>query len=153
MPRAARTNSVKILADDSETMAETLETALAPLLIIGSFCNLCIFEYPRGQPRIYLSYLYALAKWGSLIYFIHYPIYVINLQEDIISVQDSFPLFSITLILICFSRFKVQILKCTPGLNIIILDLLVLLFFCLIIFLIESIKGVLNSQLQANIKW
>ena len=30
---AARTNSVKILADDSETMTETVERALAPLLL------------------------------------------------------------------------------------------------------------------------
>ena len=29
-------------------MTETLERALEPLLIIGSFCNLDMFEYPRG---------------------------------------------------------------------------------------------------------
>ena len=145
--RATRTNLVKILADDSETMAETLERVLAPLLIIGSFCNLYMFEYPRGQPRTYLSYLYALAKWSFLTYFLYYPICVRELEEDVLSITVFFPLFSITVILICFSRFKIQILKCTPSLNIIILVLLVLIFFCLIIFLIESINGVLNSQL------
>ena len=119
---------LKYSADYSETMAETLDRALAPLLIIGSFCNLYMMAYPCGQPRIYLSYLSALPNWGSLIYFVHYPEHVINLQENVTILQDFYPLFSIILIIICFCRFKVQILKCTPGLNIIILDLLVLLF-------------------------
>ena len=127
-------------------MTETLERALAPLLIIGSFCNLNMIEYPRGQPRAYLSYLYALAKWCSLTYFCYYPICVQYLQQDVttISVTIFIPLGTITLILISLCRFKVQIFKCTPGSNIIILDLLVLLFFRLIVFLIKSIK---NSQL------
>jgi len=126
-------------------MTETLERALAPLLIVGSFCNLCMIEYPRGQPRAYLSYLYALAKWCSLTYFWYYPIYVWNLQENSkLSTYNFVPLGTITLILISLCRFKVQIFKCIPGSNIIILDLLVLLFFRLIVFLIKSIK---NSQL------
>ncbi|KYN35373.1 hypothetical protein ALC56_10288 [Trachymyrmex septentrionalis] len=89
-------------------MTETLEKALAPLLIIGSFCNLCMIEYPRGQSRAYLSYLYALAKWGSLIYFYYYP----NLlsywrKNDMkIYITDISPLVTITLILISFSHFK-----------------------------------------------
>ena len=124
-------------------MTETLERALAPLLIIGSFCNLCMIEYPRGQPRAYLSYLYALVKWCSLTYFCYYPICVQHLQQNVISWNDFIPLGTITLILISLCRFKVQIFKCTPGSNIIILDLLVLLFFRLIVFLIKSIK---NSQ-------
>ena len=48
--RATTTNWIKILADDSETMTETLERALA-LLIIGSVYNLSMFEYPRGQSK------------------------------------------------------------------------------------------------------
>ena len=125
-------------------MTETLERALAPLLIVGSFCNLCMIEYPRGQPRAYLSYLYALAKWCSLTYFCYYPIYVGYLEGSTFYMDDFIPLGTITLILISLCRFKVQIFKCTPGSNIIILDLLVLLFFRLIVFLIKSIK---NSQL------
>ena len=124
-------------------MTETLERALAPLLIIGSFCNLCMIEYPRGQPRAYLSYLYALAKWCSLTYFLYYPRYVQVLQGNDVCFFDFIPLDTVTLILISLRRFKVQIFKCTPGSNIIILDLLVLLFFRLIVFLIKSIK---NSQ-------
>jgi len=124
-------------------MTETLERALAPLLIIGSFCNLCMIEYPRGQPRAYLSYLYALAKWCSLTYFCYYPICVQELQNGKVHTYNVIPLGTITLILISLCRFKVQIFKCTPGSNIIILDLLVLLFFRLIVFLIKSIK---NSQ-------
>jgi len=124
-------------------MTETLERALAPLLIIGSFCNLCMIEYPRGQPRAYLSYLYALVKWSSLICFYYYPTYVRYSRENVmeIHIADIIPLITITLILISISRFKVQIFKCTPGSNIIILDLLVLLFFCLIALLIKSIKN------------
>jgi len=124
-------------------MTETLERALTPLLIIGSFCNLCMIEYPRGQPRAYLSYLYALAKWCSLTYFYYYPLYVLLLQGNELFIDYFIPLGTITLILISHCRFKVQIFKCTPGSNIIILDLLVLLFFRLIVFLIKSIK---NSQ-------
>ena len=70
--RAARTNSDKILADDSETMTETLERALAPLLTFGSFFGLGMFEYPHGQPRAYLSCLYGLTKWGSFTYIYYY---------------------------------------------------------------------------------
>ncbi|KYN38703.1 hypothetical protein ALC56_06912 [Trachymyrmex septentrionalis] len=111
-------------------MIETLERALAPLLIIGSFCNLCMIEYPRGQPRAYLSYLYALAKWGFLIYFYYYQNLLWYSRENDIYMAHIISLVTITLILISFSRFKVQIFKCTPGSDIIILDLLVLLFFC-----------------------
>ncbi|KYN42467.1 hypothetical protein ALC56_03098 [Trachymyrmex septentrionalis] len=87
-------------------MTETLESALAPLLTIGSFCNLYMIEYPRGQPRAYLSYLYALAKWGSLTYFYYYPIYVWHLQTNESVIFDFFALATITLILISLSRFK-----------------------------------------------
>ena len=125
-------------------MTETLEKAVAPLSIIGLFCKLCMIEYPRGQPRAYLSYLYALAKWCSLTYFCYYPRCVQHLQNGNAYTYDFIPLGTITLILISLCRFKVQIFKCTPGSNIIILDLLVLLFFRLIVFLIKSIK---NSQL------
>ncbi|KYN44909.1 hypothetical protein ALC56_00905 [Trachymyrmex septentrionalis] len=122
-------------------MIQTLERALAPLLIIGSFCNLCMIEYPRGQPRVYLSYLCALAIWGFLIYFYYYPNYLYSRENDMeIYIYDIIPLGTITLILISFSRFKVQIFDS----NIIIPDLLVLLFYRLIVFLIMSIK---NSQL------
>jgi len=109
-------------------MTETLERALAPLLIIGSFCNLCMIEYPRGQPRAYLSYLYALVKWCSLTYFCYYPIYVGYLEGSTFYMDDFIPLGTITLILISLSRFKVQIFKCTSGSNIIILDLFSITF-------------------------
>ena len=88
-------------------MTETLERALAPLLIIGSFCNLCMIEYPRGQPRAYLSYLYALAKWCSLTYFCYYPLYVSYLQTGYVPSYFFVSLGTITLIPIRLSRFKV----------------------------------------------
>jgi len=122
--RAARTNLVKILADDSETMTETLERALAPLLTFGSFFGLGIFEYPRGQSRAYFSCLYALAKWGSLTYFHYYPYLILvaqNMNGTPISQIIELVLIN-TLIPINFCRFKVKILKYTSDLYIIILD-------------------------------
>jgi len=124
---AARTNSVKILADDLETMTETLERALAPLLTFGSFFSLGVFEYPRRQSRAYLSYLYALAKWDSLTYFYYYPLCIRHLQTYDIYL-DFVPLATVTSIVISFYRFKVKILKCTPGPYIIILSLCLLPF-------------------------
>ncbi|KYQ54043.1 hypothetical protein ALC60_08500 [Trachymyrmex zeteki] len=56
-------------------MTKTLQAALAPLMIIGSFCNLGFFEYPLGHSWPYLSYLYALAIWSFLTYAVYYPFY------------------------------------------------------------------------------
>ncbi|KYN36168.1 hypothetical protein ALC56_09479, partial [Trachymyrmex septentrionalis] len=67
---------------------------------------LCMIEYPRGRPRAYLSYLYALAKWSSLTYFCYYPIYVWHVKENVLFTSDFIPLGTITLILISLSRFK-----------------------------------------------
>ena len=109
MSRAARINSVKILAD-SEIMTETLERALAPLMTIGKFCNLGVFEYPVGQPRTCISYQYALAKWSLFIYFYHYPKYINEFQIDkTFNINSIVPLVTITLILISIYRFKVKI--------------------------------------------
>ncbi|KYQ53343.1 hypothetical protein ALC60_07535 [Trachymyrmex zeteki] len=87
-------------------MTKTLERALAPLMIIGSFCDLSIFEYPRGQPRAYLSCLYALIKWSFLTYYVYYPVYIYQFQIGRIYYENFVPLLSITLILISFCRFK-----------------------------------------------
>jgi len=126
---AARTNSVKILADDSETMTETVESALAPLLIFGSFFGLGMFEYPCGQPRAYLSYLYALAIWGgSLTYFFYYIISIIQNENRVFIIYTiKFILVNI-LIPISFCRFKVKIFKCTPGPYMIIFNFILLIF-------------------------
>ncbi|KYQ60005.1 hypothetical protein ALC60_00976 [Trachymyrmex zeteki] len=56
-------------------MTKTLQAALAPLMIIGSFCSLSLFEYPLGHSWSYLSCLYGLAIWSFLTYSIYYPIY------------------------------------------------------------------------------
>ncbi|KYN39567.1 hypothetical protein ALC56_06061 [Trachymyrmex septentrionalis] len=55
---------------------KTLQTALAPLLIIGSFCSLGLFEYPLGQPKPYLSWWYALITWSYFTYSFYYPFYI-----------------------------------------------------------------------------
>ncbi|KYN13246.1 hypothetical protein ALC57_14583 [Trachymyrmex cornetzi] len=89
---------------DSETM--TLERALAPLMTIGGFCNLTMFEYPLGQPRTYISYLYGLIKWSLLMYFYYYPRYINNLQNKTIVISDIISLLNIILILISICRFK-----------------------------------------------
>jgi len=92
--------------DDSENMTEMLERALAPLLIFGSFFGLGIFEYPRGQPRIYLSCLYVLAKWGSFTYFFYYPEYIWHSQNNDYFIDDFLLFILITSILIGFCHFK-----------------------------------------------
>ena len=126
---AARTNLVKILADDSETMTETVESALAPLLIFGSFFGLGMFEYPRGQPRAYPSYLYALAIWGgSLTYFFYYIIIIMQ-DDNKICIFCIIKLILVNILIpISFCRFKVTIFKCTPGLYMIIFNLILLIF-------------------------
>ncbi|KYN09075.1 hypothetical protein ALC57_19044 [Trachymyrmex cornetzi] len=88
-------------------MTETLERALAPLMTIGAFCNLGMFEYPVGQLRTYISCLYALAKWSFLMYFFYYKTFIKNYQiYKIIYFKDILPFATITLILISFCRFK-----------------------------------------------
>ncbi|KYN09455.1 hypothetical protein ALC57_18428 [Trachymyrmex cornetzi] len=88
-------------------MTETLERTLAPLMTIGGFCNLGIFEYPVGQLRSYISCLYALAKWSLLVYFVYYPIYVQNLLiYRKIYIDNFVPIATIILILISICRFK-----------------------------------------------
>ncbi|KYN22619.1 hypothetical protein ALC57_04984 [Trachymyrmex cornetzi] len=88
-------------------MTETLERALAPLMTIGGFCNLGMFEYPLGQPRTYISCLYGLAKWGLLIYFWYYPHCINSFQKDkIIHIINIIPFLTIMLILISICRFK-----------------------------------------------
>ncbi|KYN11277.1 hypothetical protein ALC57_16567 [Trachymyrmex cornetzi] len=88
-------------------MTETLERALAPLMIIGGFCNLGMLEYPVGQLRIYISCLYALAKWSFLMYYFYYPQFIEDIQiYKTIYIDDIVPIATITLILISICRFK-----------------------------------------------
>ncbi|KYN14557.1 hypothetical protein ALC57_13234 [Trachymyrmex cornetzi] len=88
-------------------MTETLERTLAPLMTIGGFCNLGMFEYPVGQLRSYISCLYALAKWSLLIYFFYYPSYTENfLIRKTIYMDDIVSSATIILILISICRFK-----------------------------------------------
>ncbi|KYQ54678.1 hypothetical protein ALC60_06447 [Trachymyrmex zeteki] len=56
-------------------MTKTLQAALAPLMIVGSFCSVGLFEYPLGHSWSYLSCLYALAIWSFLTYSVYYPVY------------------------------------------------------------------------------
>ncbi|KYM94768.1 hypothetical protein ALC62_14619 [Cyphomyrmex costatus] len=62
-------------------MTKSLQLALAPLFISSSFYSLSLFEYPIGQPRLYSSCLYALAKWSIFMYF-HYPVYTYTWQNQ-----------------------------------------------------------------------
>jgi len=74
--------STVLFADDLETMMTTLQTALALLLILGSFFGLGFFEYPFGHSMPYLSCAYVLAIWGLLIYFVYYPTIFFELFEN-----------------------------------------------------------------------
>ncbi|CAL1676354.1 unnamed protein product [Lasius platythorax] len=53
-------------------MTETIQAALSPLLIVGSFCGLGFFEYPLGRPRPYLTCLYFLIAWSFYVYLFYY---------------------------------------------------------------------------------
>ena len=111
MSRAARINSVKIA--DSKTMTETLEGALAPLFTLGSFFGLDMFEYPRGQPRAYLSCLHVLVKLGFLM-LVYYSLYFIHIMQNdnMLYVTQIIELVLVNLlILISFCRFKVTVLR------------------------------------------
>ncbi|KYN30155.1 hypothetical protein ALC57_00386 [Trachymyrmex cornetzi] len=89
---------------DSETL--TLERALAPLMTIGAFCNLTMFEYPLGQSRTYITYLYGLAKWSLLTYFFYYPQCILSLQIKRIYILLIILLITIILILTNICRSK-----------------------------------------------
>ncbi|KYQ60006.1 hypothetical protein ALC60_00977 [Trachymyrmex zeteki] len=99
-------------------MTETLERALAPLITIGSFCDLGMFEHPVGQPRPYLSCLYVLAKWSFFTYFCYYPIFINDLWDKKTYIVDFVPLITITLVLISFCRFK-ELKMCLRELDIV----------------------------------
>jgi len=53
------------------------------------FCSLSLFEYPFGQPRLYLSCLYTLTTWSYFYiftyftYFFHYSFYIIYWKNKI----------------------------------------------------------------------
>ncbi|KYN38162.1 hypothetical protein ALC56_07463, partial [Trachymyrmex septentrionalis] len=63
------------------------------------------FEYPRGQPRAYLSCLYVLVKWGFLMFF-YYSLYFIMPNEKTYVSQITELVLVNLLILISFCRFK-----------------------------------------------
>jgi len=128
-------------------MTKTLQAALAPLIIFGSFFSLGLFEYPLGHSRPYLSCLYVLAIWSFLIYFNYYSFYYILYSTSEIMKYWRFHVVLITailLILVSFFYFKVKVLYLLIVSNI---TLLKFLNIFLTIFLIKSIKGVFISQL------
>ena len=102
-----------ILADDLEPMMTTLQTALAPLLIFGSFIGLGFFEY-HGHSMPYLACPYVLAIWGLSMYFIYYPIFFQLFENPnliFIFWMDFVVLITaITSILVSWFHFKVKVL-------------------------------------------
>ncbi|KYM97759.1 hypothetical protein ALC62_11520 [Cyphomyrmex costatus] len=103
-------------------MTKTLQSALAPLFIISSFLCLGLFEYPLGQPRPYFSCLYTLAVWGTLIYYIYYPICIYMWQLKLIVIANiTVPLeLFVTLSLIFNSFYRCKELKiCLHELSIV----------------------------------
>jgi len=104
----------KLLADNLEIMTKTLQAALAPLFICGSFFSLGSFEYPLGHSRPSLSFLYVLAIWSFLTYFIYYPIYCIVLDNKFRITKywkgSVILITAIILIPVSFFYFKVKVL-------------------------------------------
>ncbi|KYN26849.1 hypothetical protein ALC57_03775 [Trachymyrmex cornetzi] len=85
----------------------TLERALAPLMTIGAFCNLAMFEYPVGQSRTYITCLYALAKCSLLTYFVYYSNCIDSFYEEkTVYLDELLSLLTIILIPISICRFK-----------------------------------------------
>lgn len=100
------------MVSDPETMTETIQTVLAPLLIIGSFYSLNLFEYPLGQPRPYLTSLYFLTIWSLFVYFFYYLVYNNNISFLYISWPYVIIMITaIVSILISLFRFKVSFLN------------------------------------------
>ena len=106
-----------ILADDLEPMMTTLQTALAPLLIFGSFFGLSFFEYHgHSIPLIlYLSCSYVLTIWGLIMYFVYYPIIFVRLFENPNLIFDYWMdlvilITAIISILVSWFHFKVKVL-------------------------------------------
>jgi len=136
-------------------MTKTLQAALTPLVIFGSFFGLSLFEYPFGYPRPYLSCLYVLIIWSFLIYFVYYPIickFILLKITKVIYWMDFIILFTaIALILDNFFYFKVKVLSVLNVSILYIVRIFTLSKFFNIknfffnIFFIEGIKGVLNS--------
>ncbi|KYQ47740.1 hypothetical protein ALC60_13232 [Trachymyrmex zeteki] len=90
-------------------MTKTLQAALAPLMIIGSFCNLGLFEYPLGHSWLYLSCLYFLVIWSFLTYSVYYPVYSKVgrlLHPTIILAKITILIAAITSILVSFFYSK-----------------------------------------------
>ncbi|XP_012222837.2 putative gustatory receptor 28a [Linepithema humile] len=56
-------------------MTKTIQSALAPLLIICSFCGLSYLEYLIERSRPYFTCLYFLIKWSLYSYLFYHLIY------------------------------------------------------------------------------
>ena len=126
---------IQLLADNPKTMTKTLQITLAPLFITGSYCCLCMFEYPLGQPRLYVSCLYAFV---ILSYFIYefFSMFLIVWQNNKISLMDIQICIFIPLVLISFYRFKVKILTYLPSVsNITLSSNIYISYFYLAVFL------------------
>lgn len=114
MFRAVKCNS-RFYNCDPEIM--TIQAALAPLLIICSFCSLGLIEYPLGQPRPYFTCLYVLTIWSLFSYFFYYLVYN---SYTLSLVYLSWPntiimITAIVSMLVSLFRFKVSVLKYTSN--------------------------------------
>ncbi|KYN31220.1 hypothetical protein ALC56_14488 [Trachymyrmex septentrionalis] len=103
-------------------MTKTIQTALAPLFIIGSFCGLGLFEYPLGQPRLYFTYLYFLITSTLFTYFFYYLIYN-SYTPYLYNLYMSWPnviimITAIVSMVVGIFRFTVRIFKDTPNLHV-----------------------------------
>ncbi|KYQ49339.1 hypothetical protein ALC60_11593 [Trachymyrmex zeteki] len=90
-------------------MTKTLQAALAPLMIVGSFCSLGLFEYPLGHTWSYFFCLYVLAIWSFLTYSGYYPVYSEiwrTLHPAVISMQITILITAITSKLVSFFYSK-----------------------------------------------
>ncbi|XP_014481747.1 PREDICTED: uncharacterized protein LOC106748065, partial [Dinoponera quadriceps] len=87
-------------------MVKTVQAALSPLLVVGAFCGLCVFEFPLGRPRPYLTCLYFLVTWSIYAYIVYYLIDIA--QEQIIFLSWT----NLTITISSFVSMLVNIFRC-----------------------------------------
>ncbi|XP_072754251.1 uncharacterized protein [Anoplolepis gracilipes] len=100
-------------------MTKTIQEAVSPLLIVGSFCGLGFFEYPFGQSRPYFTYSYFLIMWSLYTYLFYYLVYTSYTAYLFVSWFNIIIIITAVMsMLVSFFRFK-ELKMCLRKLSIV----------------------------------